>query len=262
MKTTKIFVLGAISLIALSACKKEQPANTTGEVISNTKSALATSTSGSLSQFTIAGDFLYTVDYKSLHVFSIESITSPVEIKRLDLGVGIETIYRQNNNLFIGTQNGVRIYDISVPENPTEISQFEHVTSCDPVVASENTAIATLRGGTECGGNLNEMDLFDISDIRKPTLISHVDMINPYGLCFSEINPQIIYVCDGISGLKIFDITTPQAPELITSFPELEVLDVISGPSGNLIVLTTDGIIQFDANDPVNLSETSFIPAI
>ena len=259
MKNVKKYLIGALCVSVMIACEKEKPAETT-EQTATTKDAYTGGEGGSMAQFTIVGDYLYTVDYKTLHVFHLADATHPEELETIDLGVGIETIYPQDDHLFIGTQNGVRIYDITNPRNPKEVSEFDHVTSCDPVVACENVAVATLRGGTECGGNLNQMDVFDITDRAHPNLISTYNLINPYGVGFSAVNSNIVYVCDGYAGLKIFDITYPDAIQQVNEILDLEAVDVISTDDNTLIILTKAGIYQFDATDPVNLVQKSYIP--
>jgi len=261
MKTFKNYFLSALCISVLIACEKEKT-NADTEQMSSTKSAVSSGQGGSMAQFAVVNEYLYTVDYKTLHVFLISDPKNPIELEAIDLGVGIETIHPQDGKLFIGTQSGVRIYDISNPRNPVEVSEFQHVTSCDPVVANGNIAVATLRGGTECGGNLNELDVFDISDIENPTMLATQELINPYGVGFSKVNENIIYVCDGYAGLKIYDISNLLAIELIAELPSLEPIDVISSDNNLLIVLTAAGVYQFDATDPLNLVEKSFIPSI
>ena len=39
------------------------------------------------------------------------------------------------------------------------------MTSCDPVVVQGDYAFVTLRGGTECQGFSNQLDIIDISTL-------------------------------------------------------------------------------------------------
>ena len=130
-------------------------------------------TGGSLARFTIAGDYLYTVDHQTLKTFNIAS-TAPVLKHTQDLGFGVETIFPFKNRLFIGTTTGVHIYDISSPEQPVEHSIFEHVESCDPVVANEQYAFATLRAGSRCrqGFGVSTLDVLNVSNVDEPIQIS------------------------------------------------------------------------------------------
>lgn len=262
MKLLKKYIIGALCIGAMVACEKEEIQTADQNNTTDTKQVIGIGQGGSMAQFTIVDDYLYTVDYRTLHIFHIANSNAPEEVETIDLGVGIETIYPQDGYLFIGSQNGVNIYDISNPRSPVEVSEFNHVTSCDPVVASGNFAIATLRGGTECGGNLNEFDLFDISDIYNPTVIKTEQLSNPYGVGFSSNTENLVYVCDGVDGLKAYDITNPELIEQVMYMTDLEAIDVIPAENNQLIVLCRNGIYQFDSSDPVNLVQKSFIPAL
>ena len=257
MNSLKYFY-GIIAIAGFTACEKETvgddvtPANTTREQVT-------TGLGGSMTQFTIMGDYLYTIDYKTLNVFHLADPSNPVELENIDMGVGMETIFQNGNYLYIGAQDGVHIFDITNPRSPLEVSEFEHVTSCDPVIANDEIAIATLRGGTQCGGSLTELDIIDLSDINNPTLKYTTALINPYGLGFSQQNPNIVYVCDGYAGLKAYDITDDQNPELVMEFEDIEAIDVISTAGNLLVVLSREGVYQFDATNPTELTELSHI---
>jgi len=257
MKKLKIVLIAALCGAVIISCEKDDATIVVND--SATKNQISTGTGGSMAQFTIIDNYLYTVDYKTLKVFHIADPANPELLETINLGVGIETIYPENNHLFIGTQNGVLIYDVTNPRSPEPVSEIDHVTSCDPVIANDKYAIATLRGGTPCNGNLNMLDIIDIEDLSNPMLSVSYPLINPYGLGFSATNENIIYVCDGYSGLKAYDITNVTMIEEIMVMEELEAVDVISASGNLLVVLTRQGIYQFDATNPTNLVQKSFI---
>ena len=263
MKKLRLFIAGAFVLGALASCEKEEVTTNENEVVepqtSMTKDPVSSGNGGSLAQFTIIGDYLYTIDYKTLNVFHLADADNPALSESIDMGVGMETVFHENGRLFVGATDGVHIYDVTDPRSPIEVSEFDHVTSCDPVVANDNYAVATLRGGTECGGSLSQLDILDISDINNPTLIGEVQLMNPYGLGFSNVNENIIYVCDGFDGLKAYDLSNPTDPDLVMLDPSLEAIDIIADGSDNLIVLTRAGVYQFDASNPTSLIQRSFI---
>lgn len=251
-----------ISGLAMSCEKEEVTVEEDGSTNPpTTKNAMnpTTGLGGSLAQFTIVGDYLYTIDYKTLNIFSLQDPGTPALSDKIDMPIGMETIFHQNGYLYVGANDGVHILDISNPRNPQEVSEFQHVTTCDPVVANNDIAIATLRGGTECGGNFSQMDIIDLSDITQPELIGEYSLDNPYGLGFNQLHPEIVYVCDGYSGLKAYDITDIDNPELVMTMPDIEALDVISTDNDHLIVLARDGVHQFDAKNPIQLVEKSVI---
>ncbi len=256
MKNLK-YIFGIAAIAVLASCEKE----TGNDVLSTggTKEQVQSGLGGSMSQFTIIGDYLYTIDYKTLNVFHLADPSNPVLLESIAMGVGMETIFHNDNVLYIGAQDGVHIYSITNPRNPIEESDFDHVTSCDPVVANGDIAIATLRGGTQCGGSLTELDIIDVSDLKNPELIFTTELTNPYGLGFSNQNPNLVYVCDGYAGLKAYDISDVTNPELVMELADVEAVDVIAH-SDQLILLTKGGVYQYNASDPLNLTQLSLIP--
>jgi len=256
MKNLRNYTIVLVTLVFFASCEKE-PAQ--GNANTNSMNQATLGEGGSMAQFTILGNYLYTVDYKSLKVFHLADPANPELLETVNLGVGIETIFPQNDHLFIGTQSGVRIYDVTNPRQPEQVSRFDHVTSCDPVVANDEYALATLRGGTPCNGNVNQLDLIDISDITNPTLISSTELLNPYGLGLAENSTDLVYICDGYAGVKAFDISNPEMPEQVMHLEGLDAIDVIPDTDNNLIVLTRQGVYQYDATNPLELTQKSVI---
>ena len=59
---------------------------------------------------------------------------------------------------------------------------------------------------------------------------------------------NVLYVCDRLSGLLVFDITQPYKPRLIATIGGFEPVDVI--PYNNLLVVWTSiGINLYDITD-------------
>lgn len=262
MKKFRYIIAGAFLFGALASCEKEEV--TTNEedqtVQPATKNQLSSSgNGGSLAQFTIVGDYLYTIDYKTLNIFNLSDASNPLLTESVDMGVGMETVFHRNGRLFIGANDGVHIYDITDPRSPQEVSEFEHVTSCDPVVANDDVACATLRGGTECGGSLSQLDIIDITDIHNPTLIGEYELDGPYGLGFANASETLLYVCDGYSGLKLFDISDANNPQIVATFDNVSPKDIIAEDDNNLIVLGMSGVYQFDASNPTDIIQKSVI---
>lgn len=212
---------------------------------------------GSMARFTLSQHRLYTVDENALHVVNISSPTDPVPGQVVNLGWGIETIFPYGDKLFVGAMDGMHILDVSNPDNPNYISSYNHVTSCDPVVVSGNYAYVTLRSGTPCQGFSNQLDLVDISDIYNPTLVETWDMTNPHGL---GIDTDLLFLCDGKDGLRIFDNQNPLqvGDNQVFHYTNIQSYDVI--PFNNvLMMIGEDGLFQYDYSDPSNIYKISEI---
>jgi hypothetical protein len=106
---------------------------------------------GSLARFMIVRDYLYAVDNQKINIFNIQNLSIPTKIKEQNVGWGIETIFNRNEYLYLGSTNGMYIYDIKSLGNPVFVSRIAHINACDPVVVDEKYAYVTLRSGNLCG---------------------------------------------------------------------------------------------------------------
>lgn len=231
-------------------------ANSAGGVTAPKSSVNAPGIGGSLARFTIANNVLYVVDQTSLRMFSIASELS--SLGTTSIGRNIETIFPYNNHLFIGSTNGMFIYNISNPTSPVYVSTYIHGTACDPVVVDDNYAYITLRSGTPCNTTFNQLEVVNIQNLFSPTLSHTVQMTNPHGL---GKDGDVLFVCDGSDGLKVMDAANPTAiPNIpLATFSNIQATDVI--PFNNiLIMIGDDGLYQYDYNNVQNISLLSTIP--
>lgn len=210
---------------------------------------------GSMARFAIAGNHLYSVTTSDLNVFGIGSPQNPSYTKKINLGWNIETIYPFRNKLFIGSSDGMFIYNISNGSDPHYEGQFSHVQSCDPVIADEKYAYVTLRSGNTCNGVTNQMDILDISNIQHPALVKTYSLNNPHGL---SKDGDLLFVCDGASGLKIYNAAQVTHLKLITTIPDIETYDVIA-MNGVALVITSGGLYQYSYSDINNIQLLSKI---
>ena len=207
---------------------------------------------GSMARFCVAGDYLYTVDDRELKLFNIEEPSNPVfyENRTQKLGVSIETIFPMDTLLFIGSQNGMYIYNIADNRFPQYLSTTWHIKSCDPVVAHGNYAYVTLNSSNVfCGRWSNVLQVYDISNPLAPSLLREIPCHSPRGL---GVGAGKLFLCDN-NDLKVFDITNnpalpKQIDDLYSTNTEVEAAyDVI--PLGNTLILTAaNGIFQFDCS--------------
>ena len=219
---------------------------------------VSTGIGGSMARFTISQEHLYSISSRSMQVFDISNLDKPIPGANLDLGWGIETIFPYKNNLFIGSQTGMIIYDNSNPDLPTHLSTFSHIMSCDPVVVQDDIAYVTLRGGAGCRNDFNnQLDVIDISNLEEPKLMVTHPMTNPHGL---GIDGDMLFICEGTAGLKIFNATDVfKIPSnLLAYYGEFDAFDVIPYDN-NLIMVGKDGLHQFDYSDPDDIRLLSTI---
>lgn len=214
-----------------------------------------TGTAGSMARFALKGNALYCINNGyQLKIFDIGTH----EIKKtdsIDALWNIETLFVYNDNLFIGSNNGMYIYDVSETKHPVLISQYSHVTSCDPVIVNDTHAFITLRTGNSCFGNVNELHIVSLENLEQPELLISYEMYNPHGL---GLDDNILFICDGDQGLKIYNAADVMNIELIKHFENIQAFDVI--PFNNILIMTGEnGIVQYDYSDINNIVEISRI---
>jgi hypothetical protein len=209
-----------------------------------TNSATTGGSGGSTARFAISGNYLYTVDNANLKVFDISTATDPVLKNTVQVGFEIETIYPFKDKLFIGSTSAVHIFSINNPEQPERLSTAispEVIRRCDPVVAKDTVAFATLRTNGPCGGRQSILAAYDIKDINNPVQKGTYFVAEPYGLGYSD---TALYVCDK-DGLYVFNIEQAYQPILRKTFKDGWYLDVI--PYNNtLICQVQDGLTLYD----------------
>jgi hypothetical protein len=205
---------------------------------------------GSMARFTILRDYLYAVTYTDLNVIDITTPQDPAFKAKSSIGNSIiETIYPFRDKLFIGSNNGMYIYDVSTPGSPVKQGQFTHARACDPVVADDQYAWVTLRSGTVCQGFTNQLEVVKISNLLSPSLLKTYSMTSPHGL---SKDGQLLFICDGKDGLKIYNAADANNIQLIKHINGFETFDVIAW-SGRALVVAKDGLYQFDYKDLTNI---------
>lgn len=237
-KITYILILSfAIILVACDADNASNDGSFTNE----------SGQSGSLARFTILDNHLYTVDYQNLNVFDINNRENPILVNSVNVGFDIETLFSYKTYLYIGSRNGMYIYDANNFEVPQLLSSVQHFTACDPVVATETHAFVTLKGGNQCGINLNLLEVYDVTDVTNPVLISQRNLVGPVGMGFYG---DYLFVCD--DEVKIFDISDPENMNLVHAI-DTESFDVII-QNDLLILIGANGVYQYslDSNDIQN----------
>jgi len=207
----------------------------------------ATSSSGvagSMAAFATVGDYLYGIDWSNMSIIDIASAANPLFVKRQYLTSNAETVYSFKNNLFIGTPVGMAVYNIQNPVNLVPVSWSGHWMSCDPVIADDKYAYVTLHDGAICRSTarVNQLDVYDIGNITKPVLVKSYPLTNPHGL---SKDANLLFVCDGADGLKIFDAADAQNIKELKHFEGIDTYDVIT-LNGIAYVVAKDGLYQYD----------------
>lgn len=235
----KIFIMVLFGLII--SCSTEDASVPNGD-------AKGEGSGGSLARFTLAGDYLYTVDNQSLRIFDISNRDKPEFVNEKYIGFDIETLYGLGENLFVGSRLGMFIYDISDPEFPLQLAAVEHVRSCDPVISDGDYAYVTLHSNSGCAGNVNQLEIYNVENPMAPDLLNTITMDRPIGL--GLYGDHLLVTDEGV--VRIFDVTNPSIPDLVGGIP-VDGFDVII-KENRLYVIGSDGLYQYSLNSE-NISE-------
>jgi len=212
----------------------------------SSSSSTGTGVAGSMSRMVLVGNNLYAIPERhSLQVINIDNPSKPRLGQHLFAGYDLETVYPFKDKLFLGSMEGVFIYDLSDPANPKSVGSFSHGRACDPVITDGNYAYVTLHAGTACGGASNELDVLNVQDLANPVLAKTIPMTSPMGL---SKDGNMLFVCDG-PGVKVFDASSPESPGLLSTLDVGNAYDVITS-NGRLVAISDKGVYQFDYSKP------------
>jgi hypothetical protein len=215
---------------------------------------------GSMARFGILGNTLYAVSDNTLKILDISDKTNPSQTNSYNMGGGIETMFLTDTCMFLGMNSGMMIYNISIPESPVYKAFYSHVRACDPVIVDDTLAYVTLRTGTTCGGGTNTLDVINLKKITQPVMISSYPLVNPQGL---SKDSNILFVCDGTAGLKIYDASNPLtiSGHLLKTYSQINAWDAIA-VNGVLFMIGSDGLYQYDYSTPTDIKLLSKIGVV
>ncbi|MCB2208068.1 MAG: hypothetical protein KQH67_07195 [Bacteroidetes bacterium] len=253
MKKTILIFIALVAIFSINSCDKYSssdinpgggPEGTTGK-------------GGSMAKFTIANDHLFLINEKQLLVYNVTDASNPVQVNKLDVDFGIETVFSLGDKLFVGSINGVYIYDISDPQGIIFLSHYEHITSCDPVVANDSLAFVTLNSQSECRWQTgtNRLDILDIKNIVNLQLLVSKNMQDPKGLA---VDGNYLFICNGDIGVVIYDFTNLQQLDYINGIAGINSYDIILH-NNILILVGKDGLFQYNYDNIYQLEPLSNI---
>ncbi len=222
---------------------------------SPSKSSAVPGVAGSMSRFAIIQDYLYAVNMSAVVVHDISTPSSPVVLNTKNFGWNIETIYPFKDKLFVGSSTGMFIFSLNDMKSPELVGAFGHANACDPVVADDKYAYVTLRSGSRCWSINNQLDVINVENVMAPSLVKTYNLVNPHGL---SLDGDLLFVCDGSAGLKVFNVADPMDLKLIRHVGGMTTYDAIAW-NNRLYLVTSNGINQYDYTDAGSLSLLSTI---
>lgn len=216
-------------------------------------------TGGSMARFACIGDYLYTIDENSLSTFNISDSSKIVPTSHISANWSrIETIFPKDSLLFLGSRQGMYIYNLKNPAKPEFVYLYTHIVSCDPVVVQGKYAFVTLRSdfsGNFCNNNVNLLEVIDVSKLTNPRKVGSYNMENPRGL---GIDGTSLFVCDGMD-LLVMNATNPLDLKVVKRMAlDGTPFDVIA-KNGILTLSYSSGVKQYAySNDTIQEISTIY----
>ncbi|MBN1926013.1 MAG: hypothetical protein JW798_09265, partial [Prolixibacteraceae bacterium] len=196
---------------------------------------------GSMARFGQFDKYLFVLTQNMLKSYEVSSQGNLTRSDSIWVNWGMETMFILNETMFLGSQSGMFIYDLTNLPTINYISEFSHFRACDPVIADEKFAYVTLKVGGACGWGSNLLEVINIENIKNPKLEKTYQMAGPQGLGKDD---ELLFICDGDAGLKIFDASRPDVElPLITKMEAENAYDVIP-INGILFMIADDGFYQ------------------
>ena len=226
-------------------------------LFANTQGAKSNSgTAGSMAGMVIINNYIYSItEMHSLGIVDISNPASPKLDSNFFAGYDLQTIFPFEDKLFLGSAIGMFIYDVSNPQQPVKIGEFTHGRACDPVITDGSYAYVTLHAGDGCGGDQNELDVIDVKDLTHSLLVKTYPLTKPTGLCKDG---NLLFICDG-DAVKIYNASNPSKLILMNQIKSNEPYDIIAA-NHKAMVVTSDGLYQYDYNLISNIRLLSFLP--
>ncbi len=199
---------------------------------------------GTANKITKAKDLIFLIDRVNIYTFEDKGQLS-IASQKNPVGWSLETIFHSEDHLFMGSNNGMHIYKIEDNNSVSYTGEFFHATGCDPVLPTEEeVAYVTLRTGSDCPGDENNISVVNIANLTNPSLIQEITMDSPYGM---TLHNDKLYVGEGTNGFKVFDASQRDQIKLIETNRDIETYDIIVHPTDNNILLfaNPNGISQY-----------------
>lgn len=222
---------------------------------SSGKSGDGIGANGSLPRFAIADDKIFIPTESEMFMYSLATLGNPVRALPEYSLYDLKTISVSGKYMFLGTYYYSHLVDITSPLSIQPLLYFDEVYSCSPFAVDDTLIFSTSRTGTFCGSSSNILSVISISDIQNPRLLKEYQMTAPLGFVKEG---DILFVCDTYSGLTIYDASDPLTMTIIKTYPEINAHNVLIY-NDILVLLSNDGIYQYDYSDLQNITLLSSI---
>jgi len=191
----------------------------------------------------------FSESYQGVHILNITDPLNIYELATTDNNRNAEEVDIVGNLLYIATDDGMQIYDVTSPSSPTLLSEYLNSLSFRYPSVSVNGTYAYL------AGLFRGMFIIDITDTNNPQFVSRTynegDTIQAI-----EVG-NYVYTADDDGGVEIFDISTPSSPHEVGNYSYVGsdrngVRQLILRGQTLFILDTSYGIISLNVSNPLH----------
>jgi len=112
IKKIKLLLLSLLAVL-MTQCSSDEALSLSSD----------TGVGGSYARFIISGDFLYVIDEQRIKTYDLVDPALPVQVDVKEVGSNIESLFRLDQRLFIGSGSGLYIYEIDDQGIPQSLGQ-------------------------------------------------------------------------------------------------------------------------------------------
>jgi hypothetical protein len=177
----------------------------------------------------------------SVVIFDLQQ-EPPASIATISIGtVAANAVALLGNTLYVGTDGGLLVYDVSHPSQPNQIGSIN--TAMNALSVSGNFLFA----GTSDG----RLVVYNISSPGSPTSVGSMNL--PDKAIQIVNNGSLLLIADRTGGLLIFNVSIPTSPVLISQLPVAPAVLGVQA-DGNLAFLAAleSGMVIVDLSNPAS----------
>jgi hypothetical protein len=174
---------------------------------------------GSINGAVGSGDYLY---IQERNRFTIVNAANPSNLLEVGVYTGngedIDGLNVDGNYAYLLSFSGLQIINIANPAAPQKVGEWKGQGSPHDLSVQGNYAYLMAY----IINNDYELQIVDISDRSTPTLVG--SMVLPRGSI--KVSGNYVYFTSA-GGVRVIDVTTPSAPQLVASYDEIETENVL-----------------------------------
>ncbi len=205
----------------------------------------AASVSGSFSCADAGGTAVLAARYSGLHVFDGSFDT----VANITNGGFAMKLHLDGTEVYVADlSGGVRIYDLTDPENPVFVTEVATDPNCQDLAVQAGILHAVNANNTGAG-----LTLTDVTDPASPLPLSEFNTTNQtMGI---GLDGDLCMLANGFGGLRSVNVADPLAPALLGDLPfGANCNDVMPIDNVAFTVSFGGGMLSVDITDATNMS--------